>query len=284
MLQSMTGFGKSACNSELGEITIEIKSLNSKNLDISFNIHPFFKSIENELRSFLSSVFYRGKIEFKISLSSEESFAKINKNIIKEYINELNSVVKADERELLKIAVKLPDAFSKQNLEISSSDKKQLINKIEKASEEVIDFRKKEGEVLEIDLLNQLLVIKNNLDEVILLAPKRIESTKNRLRKSLKDLEIELNMDRFEQELIYYLEKYDINEEIVRLESHLDFFKKEITSGDAQKGKKLGFISQEIGREINTIGSKANYSTIQVHVVEMKNSLEKIKEQLLNVL
>ena len=148
----------------------------------------------------------------------------------------------------------------------------------------IIDFRKKEGEVLEIDLLNQLLVIKNNLDEVILLAPKRIESTKNRLRKSLKDLEIELNMDRFEQELIYYLEKYDINEEIVRLESHLDFFKKEITSGDAQKGKKLGFISQEIGREINTIGSKANYSTIQVHVVEMKNSLEKIKEQLLNVL
>ena len=145
-------------------------------------------------------------------------------------------------------------------------------------------LEKKEGEVLEIDLLNQLLVIKNNLDEVILLAPKRIESTKNRLRKSLKDLEIELNMDRFEQELIYYLEKYDINEEIVRLESHLDFFKKEITSVDAQKGKKLGFISQEIGREINTIGSKANYSTIQVHVVEMKNSLEKIKEQLLNVL
>ena len=284
MLHSMTGFGKSSITSEIGDTLIEIKSLNSKTFDLNLNTHFFYKSIENEIRSLISSRLRRGKVELKLSLSSDEPTSYLNKNIIENYVKDLKSVVKLDDTELLKIAVKLPEAFTKHSLEISETQKKNILLQIENACLELIKFRIQEGSALESDLLHQISCIENHLSEICNLSPKRKEEIKEKLSNNLNELDIEINNDRFEQELIYYLEKLDINEEIVRLENHLNFFKASIKSEDIAKGKKLNFISQEIGREINTIGSKANHSLIQKHVVEMKDSLEKIKEQLLNVL
>ena len=284
MLHSMTGFGKSSITSEIGDTLIEIKSLNSKTFDLNLNTHVFYKSLENEIRSLISSKLRRGKVELKLSLSSDEPTSYLNKNIIENYVKDLKSVVKLDDNELLKIAVKLPEAFTKYSLEISETQKKNILLKIENACLELIKFRIQEGNALESDLLHQISCIENHLSEICNLSTKRKEEIKEKLSNNLNELNIEINNDRFEQELIYYLEKLDINEEIVRLENHLNFFKASIKSEDITKGKKLNFISQEIGREINTIGSKANHSLIQKHVVEMKDSLEKIKEQLLNVL
>jgi len=284
MLHSMTGFGKSSITSEIGDTLIEIKSLNSKTFDLNLNTHVFYKSIENEIRSLISSKLRRGKVELKLSLSSDEPTSYLNKNIIENYVKDLKSVVKLDDTELLKIAVKLPEAFTKHSLEISETQKKNILLQIENACLELIKFRIQEGSALESDLLHQISCIENHLSEICNLSTKRKEEIKEKLSNNLNELNIEINNDRFEQELIYYLEKLDINEEIVRLENHLNFFKASIKSEDTAKGKKLNFISQEIGREINTIGSKANHSLIQKHVVEMKDSLEKIKEQLLNVL
>ena len=284
MLHSMTGFGKSSITSEIGDTLIEIKSLNSKTFDLNLNTHVFYKSIENEIRSLISSKLRRGKVELKLSLSSDEPTSYLNKNIIENYVKDLKSVVKLDDTELLKIAVKLPEAFTKHSLEISETQKKNILLQIENACLELIKFRIQEGSALESDLLHQISCIENHLSEICNLSTKRKEEIKEKLSNNLNELDIEINNDRFEQELIYYLEKLDINEEIVRLENHLKFFKASIKSEDISKGKKLNFISQEIGREINTIGSKANHSLIQKHVVEMKDSLEKIKEQLLNVL
>lgn len=284
MLHSMTGFGKSSITSEIGDTLIEIKSLNSKTFDLNLNTHVFYKSIENEIRSLISSKLRRGKVELKLSLSSDEPTSYLNKNIIENYVKDLKSVVKLDDTELLKIAVKLPEAFTKHSLEISETQKKNILLQIENACLELIKFRIQEGSALESDLLHQISCIENHLSEIYNLSTKRKEEIKEKLSNNLNELDIKINNDRFEQELIYYLEKLDINEEIVRLENHLNFFKASIKSEDIAKGKKLNFISQEIGREINTIGSKANHSLIQKHVVEMKDSLEKIKEQLLNVL
>ncbi len=284
MLHSMTGFGKSSITSEIGDTLIEIKSLNSKTFDLNLNTHVFYKSIENEIRSLISSKLRRGKVELKLSLSSDEPTSYLNKNIIENYVKDLKSVVKLDDTELLKIAVKLPEAFTKHSLEISETQKKKILLQIENACVELIKFRIQEGSALESDLLHQISCIENHLSEIYNLSTKRKEEIKEKLSNNLNELDIKINNDRFEQELIYYLEKLDINEEIVRLENHLNFFKASIKSEDITKGKKLNFISQEIGREINTIGSKANHSLIQKHVVEMKDSLEKIKEQLLNVL
>ena len=284
MLYSMTGFGRSSLTSEIGEILIEIKSLNRKTFDPNLNIHTFYKSIENEIRALISSKLIRGKVELKLSLNNDEPSSCLNKNILENYVKDLKSVVNLEDNELLKIAVKLPEAFTKQSLEISDKHKKEILFHIEKACLELIKFRIQEGNALENDLLHQISCIENHLFEVSKLSPNRIKEIKEKLNNNLKELEIEINKDRFEQELIYYLEKLDINEEIVRLENHLKYFQTSIKLDELAKGKKLNFISQEIGREINTIGSKANHSLIQKHVVEMKDSLEKIKEQLLNVL
>jgi len=224
MLQSMTGFGQSALTSELGEITIEIKSLNSKNFDINFNIHSHLKDLEKELRSLLSAKLLRGKIEFKISIATEKPANSFNKKIIKNYIKELKSVVKTKDSELLKIAINLPEVFSKQNFEITNSQKDEINNQINKACKELIEFRKQEGKALEKDLNNQINLIEKDMVAVIDLAPERKDSIKNKLNSSLQELNVELNKERWDQEIIYYLEKYDINEEIVRLKNHLNFF------------------------------------------------------------
>ncbi|MBT4246186.1 MAG: YicC family protein [Flavobacteriaceae bacterium] len=286
MLHSMTGFGKASLDSNLGKISIEFKSLNSKNIDINFNIPSLFKSMENDLRVVVSNKIKRGKVDckFNLSLDSENFSSQLNHKIIKKYIIDLKKIVDANETELLKIAVKLPEALSKPPTNLN----KQIIEDIKKivlvAINELIDFRIQEGKSMELDLLKNLSSIEKNLEKVKTFAPERSKSLKKRLNNTLKELKIEIDNNRFEQEIIFYLEKYDINEEITRLENHVNFFKKTMKHSNIEKGKKLAFIGQEIGREINTIGSKSNHALMQQAVVEMKNDLEKIKEQLLNVL
>lgn len=286
MLHSMTGFGKASLDSNLGKISIEFKSLNSKNIDINFNIPSLFKSMENDLRVVVSNKIKRGKVDckFNLSLDSENFSSQLNHKIIKKYIIDLKKIVDANETELLKIAVKLPEALSKPPTNLN----KQIIEDIKKivlvAINELIDFRIQEGKSMELDLLKNLSSIEKNLEKVKTFAPERSKSLKKRLNNNLKELKIEIDNNRFEQEIIFYLEKYDINEEITRLENHVNFFKKTMKHSNIEKGKKLAFVGQEIGREINTIGSKSNHALMQQAVVEMKNDLEKIKEQLLNVL
>jgi len=286
MLHSMTGFGKASLDSNLGKISIEFKSLNSKNIDINFNIPSLFKSMENDLRVVVSNKIKRGKVDckFNLSLDSENFSSQLNHKIIKKYIIDLKKIVDANETELLKIAVKLPEALSKSPTNLN----KQIIEDIKKivlvAINELIDFRIQEGKSMELDLLKNLSSIEKNLEKVKTFAPERSKSLKKRLNNTLKELKIEIDNNRFEQEIIFYLEKYDINEEITRLENHVNFFKKTMKHSNIEKGKKLAFIGQEIGREINTIGSKSNHALMQQAVVEMKNDLEKIKEQLFNVL
>ena len=286
MLHSMTGFGKASLDSNLGKISIELKSLNSKNIDINFNIPSLFKSMENDLRVVVSKKIKRGKVDckFNLSLDSENFSSQLNHQIIKKYIIDLKKIVDANETELLKIAVKLPEALSKPPTNLN----KQIIEDIKKivlvAINELIDFRIQEGKSMELDLLKNLSSIEKNLEKVKTFAPERSKSLKKRLNNTLKELKIEIDNNRFEQEIIFYLEKYDINEEITRLENHVNFFKKTMKHSNIEKGKKLAFIGQEIGREINTIGSKSNHALMQQAVVEMKNDLEKIKEQLFNVL
>ncbi len=286
MLHSMTGFGKASLDSNLGKISIELKSLNSKNIDINFNIPSLFKSMENDLRVVVSNKIKRGKVDckFNLSLDSENFSSQLNHQIIRKYIIDLKKIVNANETELLKIAIKLPEALSKPPTNLN----KQIIEDIKKivlvAINELIDFRIQEGKSMELDLLKNLSSIEKNLEKVKTFAPERSKSLKKRLSNNLKELKIEIDNNRFEQEIIFYLEKYDINEEITRLENHVNFFKKTIKHSNIEKGKKLAFVGQEIGREINTIGSKSNHALMQQAVVEMKNDLEKIKEQLLNVL
>lgn len=286
MLHSMTGFGKASLDSNLGKISLELKSLNSKNIDINFNIPSLFKSMENDLRVVVSNKIKRGKIDckFNLSLNSENFSSQLNHQIIRKYIIDLKKIVNANETELLKIAIKLPEALSKPPTNLN----KQIIEDVKKivlvAINELIDFRIQEGKSMELDLLKNLSSIEKNLEKVKTFAPERSKSLKKRLNNNLKELKIEIDNNRFEQEIIFYLEKYDINEEITRLENHVIFFKKTIKHSNIEKGKKLTFVGQEIGREINTIGSKSNHALMQQAVVEMKNDLEKIKEQLLNVL
>lgn len=286
MLHSMTGFGNASTESKLGKISLDIKSLNSKNLDLNYNLNPIFRNVENDVRSILTQFLKRGKVDLKINFKiSENNFnSKLNHEVIKSYIKDLQKITPGVDTEFLKIAVMLPNSIesSQPNLDekFSESIKELTIS----AVKELVNFRIQEGNSLEKDLLNNIESIQKKLKQVEKLAPERIKLVKERIKKNLEDLKTDLDLNRFEQELIYHLEKLDINEELVRLKNHLFFFKKTVNDKQIEKGKKLTFISQEIGREINTIGSKSNHLLMQQIVVEMKNELEKIKEQLLNVL
>ncbi|HET8837740.1 MAG TPA: DUF1732 domain-containing protein, partial [Flavobacteriaceae bacterium] len=213
----------------------------------------------------------------------EEVTTQLNESVVKVYIKQLANVVNGDPVELLKMAVRMPDALKTEREEIDEKEYRTILNGIDKALEAINKYRTDEGLVLENDFLDRTKTISKLLDDVIALDPERIDGVKERLRKAVADLKEKVDENRFEQELIYYLEKYDITEEKVRLKNHLDYFEQSLNSHDSN-GKKLGFITQEIGREINTIGSKANYAPMQQVVVQMKDELEKIKEQALNVL
>lgn len=286
MLQSMTGFGNASSDSEFGKISIDVKSLNSKTLDLNYSLNPIFRNIESDIRSILTTGLKRGKIDFKINFKiSENSFtSNLNHDVIKSYITDLKKLSSGIDSEFLKIAVTLPNSIENNRSDLDQKLLENIKELFNKAIEKVIDFRVQEGKSMELDLVGNLDIIQKKLFDIEKLAPERMLSIKKRLNKKLESLKIEVDQNRFEQELIYYLEKIDINEEIVRLKNHLNYFKSTLNESQIEKGKKLTFISQEMGREINTIGSKSNNLTMQQLVVEMKNELEKIKEQLLNVL
>ena len=285
----MTGFGNASLDSEFGKISLDIKSLNSKNLDLNYSLNPIFRNIEGDIRSILTNSLKRGKIDFKINFKiSEKNFnSNLNHDVIKSYIKDLKKITPEtliDSSELLKIAITLPNSIETNRPDLNQNLLDTIKELVKNAVKELIDFRIQEGISMEKDLLSNLDLIKNKMIQIEQLIPDRIISIRKRLKKSLDNIKVEIDLNRFEQELIYYLEKFDINEEIVRLKNHLIYFKKTINESQIEKGKKLIFISQEIGREINTIGSKSNNLPIQQAVVEMKNELEKIKEQLLNIL
>ena len=282
----MTGFGNASIDSEFGKISLDIKSLNSKNLDLNYNLNPIFRNIENDIRSVLTNSLKRGKVDIKINFKiSENNFrSNLNHDVIKSYIKDLQKITTGVGTEFLKIAVNLPNSIENNRSDLDENFTDNIKELIKKAVKELIDFRIQEGKSMELDLLNNIDSIDNKLEKIKNYSPERIQSVKRKIKQSLEELKVEFDKNRFEQELIYYLEKYDINEETIRLENHLIFFKKIINDSNVEKGKKLAFVGQEIGREINTIGSKSNHLLMQQTVVEMKNDLEKIKEQLLNVL
>lgn len=285
MIQSMTGYGKEVVQLPSKTITIEIKSLNSKGLDLNTRVPSAYREKELEIRDLLAKTLQRGKVDFSlyIEVTGEATTTQLNETVVKQYIKQLAHVVNGDPVELLKMAVRMPDALKTEREEIDEREYKTILNGIDKALEAINQYRTDEGLVLENDFLERTKTISKLLDEVMALDPERISGVKERLRKAVAELQEKVDDNRFEQELIYYLEKYDINEEKVRLKNHLDYFEESLKSHDSN-GKKLGFITQEIGREINTIGSKANYAPMQQVVVQMKDELEKIKEQALNVL
>ena len=287
----MTGFGKSVLELPKRKVSIEIKTLNSKLLDISSRISGFYKNRELELRSLLSKNLQRGKIDLSIFVetSGDSNKFTLNHQLAKKYYNELkqisNEIEVRDFSDYLPIIINMPDVLVPEIEEIDETEWAQVLLKTKAAIIEVNEFRKNEGEILEQDFIKRILLINDFLLEIEKHESSRIEDFKKRIKKELLDTveESKIDKNRFEQELIYYIEKFDITEEKIRLKKHLDFFTDTLNE-NVSNGKKLIFVSQEIGREINTIGSKANNAVIQKIVVNMKDELEKIKEQLFNVL
>lgn len=285
MILSMTGFGRSEGIYEGRKISVEVKSLNSKSLDLNLKVPPRYREKEFEIRKSLSDKIIRGKVDFYINLEilEDSGDVKINKDLIKSYMNELKDCANdAPDFEYLKMAVRLPDAISTKPDELNEQEWIFLQERINEAIAKFGDFRKTEGENLHKDLKKSLVNIQNYLAEVVPFETIRMDNVKERYQKTLKDFE-NIDETRFYQELAYYTEKLDISEEKVRLTQHLKYYE-DVMENEDFNGKKLGFIAQEMGREINTLGSKANHADIQKLVVMMKDDLEKIKEQTLNVL
>ncbi|MEL0455446.1 YicC/YloC family endoribonuclease [Flavobacteriaceae bacterium SZ-1-7] len=285
MIYSMTGYGKSVLQLPTKKITIELKSLNSKNLDLNARMPSIYREKELAVRKLLADKLVRGKIDFSIYVeaTAEDTSTQINTPVVKQYMAQLKDLVDTDDLELLKMAVRFPDALNTVREEIDEQEWKTIAYEIDKATDDLIMHRLNEGKVLEQDFKERIIAIYDLLEKVIAMDPERIEAVRERLLKGIEELREKYDENRFEQELVYYIEKFDITEEKVRLKNHLNYFTESMNSEESN-GKKLGFISQEMGREINTIGSKSNYAAMQQLVVQMKDELEKIKEQLLNVL
>lgn len=285
MIQSMTGFGKHIVQLPTKKITIELKSLNSKSLDINARLPQGYREKELELRKMIADALERGKVDFSlfVEITGEETVAAVNQGVVRRYMEQLGQIAQGDDLKLLELALRMPDTLKTDRDEVDPLEYKAILEAMEGALGEIVQFRKGEGKVLEADFDLRLKTLKQLLAQVEAMDPERIATVRERLERAVADLKVELDANRFEQELIYYLEKYDITEEKVRLANHLDYFGETLKATDSN-GKKLGFIAQEIGREINTIGSKANHAPMQQLVVRMKDELEKIKEQMLNVL
>ena len=288
MIQSMTGYGKSVLQLPTKKVTIEIKSLNSKSLDLNVRIPSYYKEKELDVRKKLANELIRGKIDFAIfvEMTADETATVINPGVVKNYMQQLKNIVHTNnenELDLLKMAIQMPDALKTEREELDENEWELINATVDEAIKEIIQYRIDEAAALEDDFRTRIFNIKNYLEEVKSFDNERITNVKERLRKSIDDLKVTVDENRFEQELIYYLEKLDINEEKVRLENHLNYFLQTLETEDSN-GKKLGFIVQEMGREINTTGSKANFAPMQKAVIQMKNELEQIKEQILNIL
>ncbi len=285
MILSMTGYGKTEIQLPTKKVTIEVKSLNSKNIDLNVRIPSYYKEKELAIRKKLATKLVRGKVDFSIYVESigENLSSQINKDAIQIYMKQLKEISNASDLELLQMAVKLPEAIQTLREPLDEQEWKQIDDAIDKTLEKIVLYRTDEGETLKQDFLKRINFIEVFLEKIVELDPQRVENVKTKLQKAIVELEAKVDENRFEQELIYYLEKLDITEEKVRLKNHLNYFLIELDT-PISNGKKLGFITQEMGREINTIGSKANFAEMQQVVVQMKDELEKIKEQNLNVL
>ncbi len=286
----MTGFGKAECILPSKKLTIEIKSLNSKQIDTSTRLPALYKSKDLQIRQILAKHLDRGKVECSFYYEIiEGSSVQINKDVVKGYFEQLSQLsddLGIDNKErILSAVLKLPDTITSEKAELNEDEWKTVVETLHKCLNEVDSFRIQEGESLENDLRSRSNSILEKLNAVEPFEKERIDKLKNRIYSNLEEIKLkeEVDKNRFEQEMIYYMEKLDISEEKVRLKNHCDYFLEMLEKG-SPNGKKLGFISQEMGREINTLGSKANHTEIQKIVVEMKDDLEKIKEQVLNVL
>ncbi|MEG1700115.1 MAG: YicC/YloC family endoribonuclease [Alistipes sp.] len=286
----MTGFGKGEATLQNKKITVEIRTLNSKQLDLGLRLPGIYRQSEYELRNTIARGVERGKVDVFVSVESQsvETSARINREAFREYLNQLRdtlsfSSIDADYDAMLPVIMRLPDVVTTETEAISDEEHTVLMTAVERAIEQLNAFRLQEGAILIADLLHRVDKIEGYKQEVEPLEKSRTESVKARLLDNLSQLKIAVDKNRLEQEMIFYLEKLDITEEKVRLTNHCKYFR-EVAAGEEGVGRKLGFIAQEMGREINTLGSKANESNMQILVIQMKDELEKIKEQVLNIL
>ena len=285
MIKSMTGFGKAETQFQNKNYILELRSLNSKGLELNTRLPIQFREIEIHLKKIIGESLQRGKIDLILNIEyiEQSSSKNINLSVVNQYIEQLREIEDADRLDLLKIAMRLPDTLKTELNDNEEDEIKTIESLLEKALINLNKYRVDEGSSLEEDFKKRLIKLKALIDKVIQIDPERKEKIENKLRTSIEELQIEIDENRFEQELIYYIEKYDITEERVRLDSHIEYFTHTMENSSSN-GKKLGFIAQEMGREINTIGSKASHAGLQKVVIQMKDELEKIKEQLLNVL
>lgn len=286
MIRSMTGFARSLFESQDISITVEIRALNSKNLELNIRLPYSYRSWEDELRTAIKPQLLRGKVDVNLNVKQQgaAAAAKLNKDVISDYIQQLREIAEVNPAELLPIATRLPDALQSAEVLPDDNQKKEIFVLVQQAIKQLIDYQTVEGQAMTKDLNAQIESIEEGLEQVNNTKDRRIQQVRSKLQNNLKSLAVEVDQNRFEQELIFFLEKFDINEEIVRLRQHLLYFCEVMNNETETKGKKLGFIAQEIGREINTIGSKANDASLQKEIVQMKDALERIKEQLLNIL
>lgn len=285
MIQSMTGYGKAEIQFKNKNYVLELRSLNSKGLELNARLPIRLREIEIQLKKIVGEALKRGKIDMTLNIEdmSETNARSINIAAVNQYIEQLKTIEDGNRMELLKIALKLPDILKTEIEDFDQTEIELIESLLRKAIDALNGFRSDEGEILEAEFIKRLINLEEISKEVETIDPERSVKIQEKLKSALEALELEVDQNRFEQELIYYLEKYDITEEKVRLKNHIDYFKKTLNHPDSN-GKKLGFICQEMGREINTIGSKANHAGLQKLVIQMKDELEKIKEQLLNVL
>lgn len=287
MIYSMTGFGKSSLYLKDTQYIIELKSLNSKQADVFMRLPAPMKELEVSLRKVVIDQLSRGKIELLIHSSSSDDNGgfSINVEALEKYKNEL-AKIDIPAGDMLGALLRLPNVVMQEESTLTEGEVTLLHQALIAACDDLSTFRRKEGESLEVDLSQRIKSILSHKEAVMQLAPKRIDRLRARMVENLNAIkgELEINAERLEQELIFYIEKLDVSEEFVRLQAHCEYFEQLMQEESPMKGKKLNFISQEMGREINTLGSKANDAEIQKHVVQMKDELEKIKEQVLNIL
>lgn len=288
MLLSMTGFGKATGTFQSKKVSIEIRSLNSKTLDLNVRIAPIYRELEPEIRKMISTQMDRGKVDVNINLDSTGDVKNftVNKDLAKAYYADLkavNDAIGEKTEDYMSLILRMPDIYINEREEITAEEKTWVMNLTAEACKNMNEFRRQEGEALEKEYTERIEDIRSLLNEVPKYENERVETVRARIRKGLEELEnSKLDDNRLEQEMIFYLEKLDVSEEKMRLANHLDYYLETMLL--PLSGKKLGFISQEIGREINTLGSKSNHAEMQKLVVDMKDNLEKIKEQILNTL
>ena len=291
MQKSMTGFGKAEVAANNGKtFTAEIRSLNSKQLDLGLRIPSAYRELENEIRSLVAKRVVRGKVDLTISVTSTDAAnaSRIDKALFAEYLHQMDEAlayadITAEYEVLIPCIMKMPNVIQSDIAEITDSEKRAVMKAVEVAIDKLDAFRKQEGAILIADLLRRVDEIEKMRNAIIPFEAQRVEAVRQRIREGIEKLGVEVDNNRLEQEMIFYIEKLDITEEKVRLENHCKYFR-EVAHNEEQAGRKLGFIAQEMGREINTTGSKANQHDIQKLVVKMKDELEKIKEQVLNIL